>query len=131
MPRFIGLHQVNIQISDAQLGLAVLAAHIEKSYNRRLTTLEYLSALYPPTVSVEQLAQITCLHAGTIRNQLSGENPRFPIPSFRQGKKRCFSLVDVAVYLDGLHAQKVAGKRKRGRPRKAEQIARRQAAQAG
>jgi len=71
---------VNIQIQEAQLGLAALAAHVTKNYNRRLTTIEYLSALYPPTLSVEQVAQITCLQASTIRNQLCGENPKFPIP---------------------------------------------------
>lgn len=113
---------MNIQIQEAQLGLAALAAHITKNYNRRITTLEYLSALYPPTVSVEQVAHITCLQASTIRNQLCGETPRFPIPSFVQGRRRCFALVDVAEYLDRLRGQR----RGRGRPRKAEQLGRQQ-----
>jgi len=116
---------VNTQIHEAQQGLAALAAHITKNYNRRLTTIEYLTALYPPIVSVEQVAKITCLREGTIRNQLCADaKPAFPIPSFVQGRKRYFALMDVAEYLDGLRATQ--RKRGRGRPRKAEQLARQQ-----
>ncbi|KGU51513.1 hypothetical protein NY99_20520 [Xanthomonas phaseoli pv. phaseoli] len=121
--------KVNIQIQEAQFGLAALAAHITKTYNRRLTTLEYLSALYPPTLSVEQVAQITGLQSRTIRNQLCGANQKFPVRSFVQGRKRCFALTDVAEYLDGLRA--IQPTRRRGRPRKAEQIERQRLAAGG
>jgi len=91
----------------------------------QLTLLEYLTPLYPPTVSVRQVSEITSETEQTIRNALS--QGRYPIPSFKMGSKRAFRLVDVAAYIDGLctaDPSHPANKRpKRGRPTKAQQLA--------
>ncbi|SPD48424.1 conserved protein of unknown function [Cupriavidus neocaledonicus] len=90
------------------------------------TLLEYLTQLYPPTLSVRQVSEITSETEQTIRNAISQR--RYPIPSFKIGSKRVFSLVEVAGYLEGLRTadpSHPANQRpKRGRPTKVEQVAR-------
>ncbi|MFX3545888.1 helix-turn-helix domain-containing protein [Ralstonia mannitolilytica] len=89
----------------------------------QLTFLEYLTPLYPPTLSVRQVSEITSETEQTIRNAIS--LGRYPIPSFKIGSKRVFRLLDVATYIDGLCAadpSHPANRRpKRGRPTKVQQ----------
>ncbi|WP_158332653.1 helix-turn-helix domain-containing protein [Burkholderia multivorans] len=57
------------------------------------TSLAYLSSLYPPALSVAQVAEITSEAPQTIRNRLSkGSKVKYPIPSFKVGRKRVFRL---------------------------------------
>jgi len=95
----------------------------------QLTLLEFLTPLYPPTLSVRQVSEITSETEQTIRNAIS--QGRYPIPSFKIGSKRVFSLVEVAGYLEALRTadpSHPANRRpKRGRPTKTEQLSRRQA----
>lgn len=95
----------------------------------QLTFLEYLTPLYPPTLSVRQVSEITSETEQTIRNAIS--LGRYPIPSFKIGSKRVFCLLEVAGYLEALRTadpSHPANRRpKRGRPTKAEQLARRRA----
>lgn len=90
-----------------------------------ITFLEYLTPIYPPTLSVRQVSEITSETEQTIRNAIS--QGRYPIPSFKIGSKRAFRLVDVATYIDGLCAvdpSHPANRRpKRGRPTKVQQQA--------
>lgn len=62
------------------------------------SSLSYLSTKYPPSLSVEQLAEITSESPQTIRNRLTLGN--YHVPSFKVGRKRVFRLVDVAQFLD-------------------------------
>lgn len=91
----------------------------------QLTFLEYLTPLYPPTLSVRQVSEITSETEQTIRNAIS--QGRYPIPSFKLGGKRVFRLLDVADYIDGLCAadpSHAANRRpRRGRPTKVQQQA--------
>lgn len=95
----------------------------------QLTFLEYLTPLYPPTLSVRQVSEITSETEQTIRNAIS--LGRYPIPSFKIGSKRVFSLLEVAGYLEALRtadpSHPVNRRPKRGRPTKTEQLARRRA----
>lgn len=90
------------------------------------TLLEYLTQLYPPTLSVRQVSEITSETEQTIRNAISQR--RYPISSFKIGSKRVFSLIEVAGYLEGLRmadpSHPANQRRRRGRPSKLEQIAR-------
>lgn len=89
------------------------------------TFLEYLTPLYPPTLSVRQVSQITSETEQTIRNAIS--QGRYPVPSFKLGSKRVFRLLDVANYIDSLCAadpSHPANRRpRRGRPTKVQQQA--------
>ncbi|KOF53025.1 hypothetical protein AD428_16330 [Achromobacter sp. DMS1] len=97
-----------------------------------VNTLDFLSKSYPPTLTVEQVSQITSEQPQTIRNLVS--QGRYRIPSFKIGRKRVFRLVDVAEFIDQQlladpsHPSKK--KPRRGRPTKVEQMAR-QAASLG
>ncbi|WP_454734313.1 helix-turn-helix domain-containing protein [Cupriavidus pauculus] len=92
-----------------------------------VSTLEFLSKTYPPTLSVEQVSEITSEQPQTIRNLIS--QGRYRVPSFKIGRKRVFRLVDVAEYIDQqlLADPSHPSRRKprRGRPTKVEQLARR------
>lgn len=93
------------------------------------STLEYLNSRYPPTLNVKQVAEITSEAPATINSALSrGE---YPIPSFKIGSKRAFRLIDVASYIDQQFAaaNSPATKKRPGRPKKVEQLARRHAGQ--
>lgn len=93
------------------------------------TTLEYLSARYPPTLSVDQVGEITSEHPQTIRNMVS--KGAYRIPSFKIGSKRVFWLSDVAAFLDEQRRTTAKGPRpRRGRPSKVEQLAKRMTASA-
>ncbi len=95
------------------------------------STLEFLNTRYPPSLSVKQVAEITSLSAATIQGAISrGE---YPIPSFKIGGKRVFRLVDVAAYIDQQFAaaNSRTTKRRPGRPKKIEQLARLHAEQIG
>lgn len=93
------------------------------------TLLEYLTQLYPPTLSVRQVSEITSETEQTIRNAIS--LGRYPIPSFKIGSKRVFSLLEVAVYLEALRTADLSHpanlRPRRGRPTKTEQLARQRA----
>ncbi len=95
------------------------------------STLDYLKTVYPPSLSVKQVAEITSESPATIAGALC--RGQYPIPSFKIGSKRVFRLIDVASYLDQQFAVANTPKRtkKRGRPTKVEQLARRHATQAG
>lgn len=67
-----------------------------------VSTLDYLSSRYPPSLSVKQVGEITSESVDTIRQQLS--RGRYPIPSFKVGSRRVFRLIDVAVYIDRQYA---------------------------
>lgn len=89
-------------------------------------SIELLKALYPGAlqVGIEQLALALSQHPQTIRNQVS--EGTFPIPTYCIGARRYAAIIDVASYLDGLRSG--ITRTRRGRPRKAEQIARRESA---
>lgn len=89
------------------------------------TSLAYLSALYPPALSIAQVAEITSEAPQTIRNRLSAGT--YPVPSFKVGRKRAFRLVDVAAFIDRQCADDPSNRSnrpsRRGRPTKVEQVA--------
>lgn len=92
-----------------------------------ISTLEFLSKTYPPTLTVEQVSEITSEQPQTIRNLIS--QGRYRVPSLKVGRKRVFRLVDIAEFID---QQLLADpshpsrrKARRGRPTKVEQLARR------
>lgn len=89
------------------------------------TSLAYLSALYPPALSIAQVAEITSEAPQTIRNRLSAGT--YPVPSFKVGRKRAFRLVDVAAFIDRQCADDPSNPSnrpsRRGRPTKVEQVA--------
>ncbi|MEE4460945.1 helix-turn-helix domain-containing protein [Azotobacter chroococcum] len=90
-----------------------------------LSLIEFLTPLYPPTLTVRQVSEITSENEQTIRNAIS--QGTYPIPSFKLGSKRLFRLLDVASYIDELCAKDPSNpanqRRKRGRPTKVEQQA--------
>lgn len=92
-------------------------------------SLAYLSSLYPPALSVAQVAEITSEAPQTIRNRLSAGT--YPVPSFKAGRKRAFRLVDVAAFIDQQIAVDPSNSAnrpaRRGRPTKVQQIAKLQA----
>lgn len=96
-----------------------------------VTSLEYLSTRYSPTLSVPDVSEITGEHEQTIRNRLSAGD--YPIASFKIGKRRLFRLQDIAAYIDQMclaDASHPSNKRpKPGRPTKIQQLAKRQAQQ--
>lgn len=95
------------------------------------STLEFLAARYPPSLSVKQVAEITSESPATIAGALC--RGQYPIPSFKIGSKRVFRLMDVASYIDQQFAaaNSPKAKKRRGRPTKIEQLARRHALQLG
>lgn len=90
-----------------------------------LSLISFLTPLYPPTLTVRQVSEITSENEQTIRNAIS--QGKYPIPSFKLGNKRLFRLLDVATYIDGLCAidpsNPINRRRKRGRPTKVQQQA--------
>ncbi|HCE6497186.1 TPA: helix-turn-helix domain-containing protein [Pseudomonas aeruginosa] len=90
-----------------------------------LSLISFLTPLYPPTLTVRQVSEITSENEQTIRNAIS--QGKYPIPSFKLGSKRLFRLLDVATYIDGLCAidpsNPINRRRKRGRPTKVQQQA--------
>jgi hypothetical protein len=90
------------------------------------SSLGFLSSLYPQTLTVFQVAEITRESIQTIRNRLSSGT--YHIPSFKVGRKRLFRLVDLIEFLDQQYLEDASHpshrRPKRGRPTKAEQIAR-------
>lgn len=98
---------------------------------RPASTLDYLIQYYGPNITLNELSSITTQGVRTIQNAIvKGE---YPIPSFKIGYKRVFRLVDVATYLDeqfvAANGPKTA--RRRGRPTKVQQLARRRAERTG
>lgn len=93
------------------------------------TSLAYLSSLYPPALSVAQVAEITSEAPQTIRNRLSAGT--YPVPSFKVGRKRAFRLIDVAAFIDRQCAEDPSNPSnrpaRRGRPTKVQQVAKLQA----
>lgn len=100
-----------------------------------IPTYDVLLRDYPPLVSVMQLAAITGIHGRTYRDWM--RRGTMPVPILRLGGALRFRLIDVAQWIDGqvsLGAQQgieeVGGtlpllpRRKRGRPKKAESLAR-------
>jgi hypothetical protein len=73
-------------------------------------------------ISVQQAAKPLGIKPGTAANRLSLGT--FPLPVVRDGGRARVRLIDLARYLAGEY---VSASKKRGRPRKAEQIARRAA----
>ncbi|CAM3049343.1 Uncharacterised protein [Ectopseudomonas mendocina] len=90
-----------------------------------LSLINFLASLYPPTLTVRQVSEITSENEQTIRNAIS--QGKYPIPSFKLGSKRLFRLLDVATYIDELCAidpsNPLNRRRKRGRPTKVQQQA--------
>lgn len=66
----------------------------------------------------------------TARNELA--RGTFPVPTLRRGGRRFVAITDLAEYLDKLYAQRdtLQPQRKKGRPTKAEQVAKRQTTEA-
>lgn len=87
------------------------------------SSLEYLASRYPPSLNVKQVGEITSGSVDAIRNALS--RGRYPIPSFKIGRKRVFRLVDVAAYLDQQFAAANSS------PTRVDPLARRPAEQTG
>lgn len=84
---------------------------------------EYLASRYPLFVSVAELSMIIGDPTQTIRNGL--QKNTYPIPSLTRGRRRVFSLVKVAEYVDqqsGLSEVGGTSPRRRGRPTKVDQI---------
>lgn len=104
-----------------------------------MTTYDVLPRDYPPLLSVAQLASITGIHDRTYRDWL--RRGTMPVPTLRLGGVLRFRLIDVALWIDAqvsLEAQQGIGetppllpRRKRGRPRKAEQMRRHKCGDAG
>jgi len=92
------------------------------------SSLSYLSTKYPPTLNVEQLAEITSESPQTIRNRLTLGT--YHVPSFKVGRKRVFRLIDVAQFLDQRLFDDPSYpshcRPKRGRPTKVERAMREQ-----
>nr|CEH68827.1 hypothetical protein XACLD7_7540008 [Xanthomonas citri pv. citri] len=93
------------------------------------SSLPYLSSLYPPALSIAQVAEITSEAPQTIRNRLS--KGTYPIFSWKAGRKRVFRLIDVAAFIDQQIAVAPSNPAnrpaRRGRPTKVQQVAKLQA----
>lgn len=93
------------------------------------SSLPYLSSLYPPALSIAQVAEITSEAPQTTRNRLS--KGTYPIESGKVGRKRVFRLIDVAALIDQQIAVDPCNPAnrpaQRGRPTKAEQVTKLQA----
>ena len=121
------------RVRNAELGSSVLLFSTKKPICECLgnTTLAFLCKSYWPTLTVEQVSEITSELPQTIRNLISEDSYR--IPSFKIGCNRVFGLVDVTDFVDlqfqadPSHPSHV--KPWRGRLTKVEQLARQQAAQ--
>lgn len=91
----------------------------------QVTTIEYLSTRFLPTISVRDLSEITTEHEQTIRNKISRKV--YPIPSFTIGRKRLFRLIDVAEFIECQRkadpSYPAKARKKRGRPTKVQQLA--------
>ena len=89
-------------------------------------TLQLLSARYPAVVELPIAAQECSIAHQTLLNQIC--KGTCPLPVFKQGRRWYVRLVDLAEYIDRRfllsNPQQIA-RPKRGRPTKAEEIARR------
>lgn len=92
--------------------------------------IDFLQRTYPDKLVFELslVAKIISLDPQTARNQIW--KGTFPIKTFLRGKKRYVGIRELASYLDSLNLA-ASEKPGRGRPRKADQIARREAALGG
>lgn len=63
-----------------------------------LTWFDYLLSRYPPTITVDQLSEITSEHPNTIRNLIS--KGAYGIPSYKHRSKRLFRITDVARFIE-------------------------------
>lgn len=64
------------------------------------TTLQLLLDRYDAiTLTTDQLAEVLHMDTKSLLNAVSAG--RFPIPTFRAGRKRLANTIDVARYLDG------------------------------
>lgn len=93
-----------------------------------MTSIELLCLQFPGKVylCLEEVATLSGFAVNTIRNRIRART--WPIPVHREGPNAplYFDIRDVAAYIDQRSA--VAAKRRPGRPTKAEQMARSQAA---
>lgn len=89
-------------------------------------TLQLLSVRYPAVVELPIAAQECSVAHQTLLNQIC--KGKCPLPVFKQGRRWYVRLVDLADYIDRRfllsNPQQIA-RPKRGRPTKAEEIARR------
>lgn len=83
------------------------------------TTYEVLCLTYPALMTLEQVALETGLAERTLRNWLV--MGRFPLPVVRLGKAVRVRTTDLAVWIDE-GTSFVQQKRRRGRPKKSDQI---------
>lgn len=91
----------------------------------KFSTFEFLASRYPLLISASELSEIVGDPVQTIRNGVHAGT--YPIPSTKHGRRRVFSLLDVAQFLDrhyGLDGAGGASPRRRGRPTKVDQIRR-------
>lgn len=63
-----------------------------------LVTQMFVLEKYGPLLEIKQLAEVTGLEPGTVRNQIS--DGTFAIPTSKQGTRRVAHYQDVATYLD-------------------------------
>lgn len=92
------------------------------------TTLELLVSRLPAVVDLKTAAIETRFAEQTLRNRL--HKGTCPIPAFKDGSRWKFRVQDLAAYIDSKfgQAQEAPAKNpKRGRPTKADEIARRSA----
>ena len=68
-----------------------------------LLTQAYLLEKYGPRLSVDQLAEVLGIPAGSIYNLVSAS--RFEVPTYVDGKRRWADYRDVATYLDACRAK--------------------------
>lgn len=93
-----------------------------------VSSLATLREFFPDQIAIPLplVARVLGIAEQTARNQVSAG--KFPIPTFLQGPLRFALITDIAAHLDAKRAGADGLKTRRGRPTKAEQIARRQAA---
>lgn len=73
-----------------------------------LVTKMFVLEMYGPLLGVRQLAKISGLEEGTVRNQISDQT--FPIPTSKRGKDRVAHYADVADYIDSFKPNEVAAR---------------------
>lgn len=73
---------------------------------------------YQMLITIEDVAKILGLTTKTVRNQMA--NGRFPIKTGKYGGARRIDIRELARYLDS--GGYITKKRKRGRPKKTEQV---------
>ena len=81
----------------------------------QITTYELLGQVYPPLLSLEQLADLAGLAVRTLRNWISAG--QFPLPVVKLGGSVRVKLVDVANWID---RETIDPRHKVGRPSKLE-----------